>query len=342
MLKRVKNIFSLLLISGIIFSCVPARQFSDLKEKSRRCEEERSILKDENKDLTVKSTELEAEVSDLTKRVNALVKDTTVMGISLRKLTNQYDKINRLNDELLDKQKLLLQGNAAETRTLLADLQQAQLDLQKKEDALKELEKTIDAKKVNIENMQVALSAQDQELEAKNKRLIELENILSRKDSVVNALKDKVLNALVGFADDGLTVVQKNGKVYVSLDEKLLFKSGSTTVDPKGVKALNKLATVLEKNEDINVMIEGHTDNVPFNGSNGIKDNWDLSVKRATSIVKIILSNSTVDPQRLLAAGRGEFMPIDPADTKEARQRNRRTEIILTPKLDELFNILNN
>jgi chemotaxis protein MotB len=139
-----------------------------------------------------------------------------------------------------------------------------------------------------------------------------------------------------------LTVEQKNGKVYVSLDEKLLFKSGKWEVDPNGQNALKKLAAVLEKNEDINVLIEGHTDDVPFGGNGNIADNWDLSAKRATAIVKIILANSKVKPQRLMAAGRGEFMPIDPQKTTEARQKNRRTEIILSPKLDEVLKMLEN
>jgi chemotaxis protein MotB len=128
----------------------------------------------------------------------------------------------------------------------------------------------------------------------------------------------------------------------VSLEERLLFASGSTNVDAKGIDALKKLAKVLEQNTDINVLIEGHTDNVPFNSAGGgIKDNWDLSVLRATSIVKIIATSAKVDPTRLTAAGRGEFSPIDPANNAEARKKNRRTEIILTPKLDELLKVLN-
>jgi chemotaxis protein MotB len=144
---------------------------------------------------------------------------------------------------------------------------------------------------------------------------------------------------LLGFQDNGLTVSTKNGKVYVSLEERLLFESGSTVVDAKGVDALKKLAKVLEREEDINVLIEGHTDNVPIKSAS-IKDNWDLSVLRATSIVRIITSNSKVDPRNLTAAGRGEYFPIDKANTPEARRKNRRTEIIITPNLDELFKII--
>ena len=177
-------------------------------------------------------------------------------------------------------------------------------------------------------------------MDERAKRVEELEAILSRKDSSVNALKAKVQNALLGFENEGLSIEQKNGKVYVSLDESLLFASGSYNVDKKGKEVLQKLGDVLANNADVNILVEGHTDNVPYNGSGALKDNWDLSVKRATSVVKIILGNSKIDAQRLSAAGRADHAPLDSNDTAEGRSKNRRTEIILTPKLDELFQIL--
>ena len=164
--------------------------------------------------------------------------------------------------------------------------------------------------------------------------------MLAAKDSAVNALRNSVANALLGYKDKGLTVEMKNGKVYVMMEERLLFATGSTVVDPKGVEAIRDLGKVLEKNGDINILIEGHTDNVPMNGSGEIKDNWDLSVMRATSVVKILMANSKINPVRLTAAGRGEFMPVDKANTAEARRKNRRIEVILTPKLDEILKLL--
>ncbi len=155
-------------------------------------------------------------------------------------------------------------------------------------------------------------------------------------------ITQKVSDALLGFENQGLTVTQKNGKVYVSLDEKLLFKSGSTVVDPKGVSALKNLAGVLEQNPDINVMIEGHTDDVPVISGSTYKDNWDLSALRATSIVRILLEGSSINPQRLTTAGRSQYLPVEIAKTAEARQKNRRTEIILSPKLDELYKLVGN
>jgi chemotaxis protein MotB len=224
-------------------------------------------------------------------------------------------------------QKTMIDGNVKETRQLLQELQTAQADLAKKQTEL-----------VNLEN---ELNAKRLELEKRNARLIELESMIQRKDSVVRVLKEKVSDALLGFEGQGLQVTQKNGKVYVSLDEQLLFKTGSTDVDPKGKTALKKLAVVLEQNPDINIMIEGHTDDVPFVAGSAIKDNWDLSVMRATSVTRILLEGSRIDPKRITASGRGEFLPVEKGKTPEARQKNRRTEIILTPKLDELYDILN-
>jgi len=172
-------------------------------------------------------------------------------------------------------------------------------------------------------------------LAEKEARLQELQSILDQKDAEVKALKNKVADALKGFEDKGLTIHEKNGKVYVSLDAELLFASGSWEIDNKVKATLAQLGNILATDIGINVTIEGHTDNAPYKGSGNVKDNWDLSVMRATSVVKEILKNKDIIPQRITAAGRSEFVPID-AD----RAKNRRIEIILTPKLDELFQII--
>jgi chemotaxis protein MotB len=181
------------------------------------------------------------------------------------------------------------------------------------------------------------LADKEARLLEKEARLEELQNILDQKDAEVKALRNKVADALKGFEDKGLTIYEKNGKVYVSLDAELLFASGSWEVDNKVKETLAQLGNILAGDIGINVAIEGHTDNVPFRGSGNVKDNWDLSVMRATSVVKEILKNKDIDPQRITAAGRSEFVPID-----NDRAKNRRIEIILTPKLDELFQIIGN
>jgi chemotaxis protein MotB len=180
------------------------------------------------------------------------------------------------------------------------------------------------------------------ELDIKGKNLTELQSALHKKDSITDALRKAVSDALTGFEGKGLTVHVKDGKVYVSMEEKLLFASGKWDVSAEGISALKDLAKVLEKNPDINVLIEGHTDNVPLTGQNQVKDNWDLSVMRATSIVKIILDNGKINQKRLVASGRGEYLPVAPNTSAANKAKNRRTEIILSPKLDELMQIIGN
>ena len=222
-----KNLSIIVLAAtAFLFSCVPARQYQDMKAKSEQCEAERDNLKADNEDLNVKVNELKSMMDDLNVQIKGLVNDTTVTGISLRKLTQQYDKINTLNDELLKKLKEKNANEEETTRKLLQELQDLQADIQKQQDALKKLEKELDEKKANLDAMKSELDAKDKALEEKSKRLLELQALLNRKDSVVKALKDKVSLALKGYEGDGLTIEERNGKVYVSLDEKLLFKSG--------------------------------------------------------------------------------------------------------------------
>jgi chemotaxis protein MotB len=178
------------------------------------------------------------------------------------------------------------------------------------------------------------------DLQKREARLKEVEEILRKRDEATNALKDKLQKALLGFQQSGLSVDIKNGKVYVSLTDKLLFPSGSIVIDDKGKQALKQLAIVLNKEADINIAVEGHTDNKRIVNLGQIKDNWDLSVLRATSVSRYLTETEKIDPQRVTATGKGEFQPIDTANTPEALSKNRRIEIVLTPKLDELYNLI--
>ena len=177
-------------------------------------------------------------------------------------------------------------------------------------------------------------------LNQKDARLRQLEAILMRQDSVLSVLNNSVKNALLGFNPDELTVEMKNGKVYVSLSDKLLFKSGDANVEAKGKEALKKLAEVLNKNSDVSIAIEGHTDNVPIKTA-VFKDNWDLSVARATNVVRLLSAEYGMQPQRLTASGKGEFFPVADNATSEGKAKNRRTEIVLSPKLDILMKLIN-
>lgn len=197
--------------------------------------------------------------------------------------------------------------------------------------------------KLTNENISQAgqLGEKSEELLRKEKALREMQRIIARQDSITNRLNTILRDALLGFNSDELSVEIKNGKVYVSMSDKLLFKSGSAVVEKKGVSALALLAGVLDKNRDIDILVEGHTDNVPIK-TVVYKDNWDLSVARAASVVRILTEDYGIGPGRLTASGKGEFFPRATNETESGKARNRRTEIILSPKLDELMSLLSN
>jgi chemotaxis protein MotB len=233
------------------------------------------------------------------------------------------------------------QSTNAELREDVAKLQTEQKDLQNKYAKLSD-EKMADAAQFDAALRQKAdeLNQKEKLLAEREKSLRELQSVIARQDSITKRLNDILRNALLGFNSDELSVEIRNGKVYVSMSDKLLFKSGSAAVEAKGKEAIKVLGEVLVKNPDIDILIEGHTDNVPIKTAN-YKDNWDLSVARATSIVRILTDDHKVVPTRLTASGKGEFLPRESNDTAEGRARNRRTEIILSPKLDEIMELLN-
>ncbi len=333
----IKKFLSLSIFAALVLtSCVPARKLDECNEKRTACENELTALKTTNQGNEAKLKENAEQLAKDIKEIDGLRRDTNILGSNYRVLTVKYDKLNQLNESLLDKYNKLLAGSERDNAKLSTDLQATQAALLKKEDELKALAAQLAQQKKELD----ALSEQ---LKAREARVKELEDILKQKDQAAADLKKKLSDALFAFENKGLTITQKNGKIYVSMDETLLFASGKTDVQPKGIEALKSLAKVLDQNPDINIMVEGHTDDVAMKGSGDIKDNWDLSVMRATSVTKILLSSSpNIDPKRITSAGRGEFFPLDNAKTPEARKKNRRTEIILTPKLDELLKVLGN
>ena len=317
----------------IAAGCVPTQKYREMESKKMELNEERDDLFGSNERLSVDNLEMKSRIAKLESEMEEIATEQGEVQQEYDKLKVVYDELNRRYDDLKQSQDALLKGHNRETKRLLTELQSAQQALITKEDRLRELENNASRKMVDLERLRA-------ELEVRNQRLIELEQILNAKDAQMNSLKDAISAALYGFEKEGLSVYTKNGMLYVSMDEKLLFQTGSITVDPRGVEALRKLAGVLENNRDIKINVEGHTDDVPVRANASFADNWDLSVKRATSIVRILLDNSSIDPTRLTASGRGEFLPIDNVGSVEARQKNRRTEIILTPRLDELYNLL--
>ncbi len=338
MRSRARNITWILTIPMVIamfWGCVPARQLEDSKAREQQCQDENAKLKDSNQQLTTGNNELKANVEKLSKQVGDLVADTTEQGRSSRRLSDLYNELMKSYDKLLANNEKLLSGNTEETRKLISQLNDLQKDLQLKEDRLRRDSLALLEREGKLGELRTSL-------EDRQRRVDELQGILGKSDSTVGALKKAVSDALLGFENKGLTVKQDGSRVYVSMEERLLFASGSTAIEKEGESALQELAKVLEKNPDINVTVEGHTDNIPINGvlPSGARDNWELSVLRATSVTKILLKGTTIDPLRVTAAGRGPYMPVDPANTTEARKKNRRTEVILSPKFDELLKVL--
>lgn len=310
--KNIMRAMVFILLVGLFASCVSTKKYNAL---TARCNEESTRLNSKVDSLSTQVNELSSENQRYKKLTAQLTADTSHLGSMLRVLTADYNELDR-SHELLKSQ---FSANFEDAEKVMAELKASQDNLLIREERLRVLQA---------------------ELELKGKNLAELQTAIHKQDSITNALRKAVADALMGFEGKGLTVHMKDGKVYVSLEEKLLFASGKWDVSKDGADALKDLAKVLAKNPDINVLIEGHTDNVPLTSQNQVKDNWDLSVMRATSIVKILLANGKINPTRLVASGRGEFLPVEPNNSAANKAKNRRTEIILSPKLDELMQII--
>ncbi|MEC8273936.1 MAG: OmpA family protein [Bacteroidota bacterium] len=327
------KILPILIIIATISSCVSPKVVEEIKQQRQETFQENQKIKKENTSLSTENIELKDKLSRLNSEITQLISDSTTRSVSCRQLQSQLDDLNEAYDLLTAKNSQMMINKAEETKKLLKELQKTREDLLNKEDVLLTLEQNLSVKQNELLNTQ-------NELVEREKKVVELQSIINKKDSLLSALKDRISSALLGFEGDGLTITQKNGKVYISLEEQLLFASGSWQVDSRGREALSKLSKALENQQDINVLIEGHTDNIPFGGRGQIKDNWDLSVVRATAIVRILTSSSSIDPKRLTAAGKGEFVPIQSNSTSAGRSANRRIEIILTPKLYDLYELL--
>ena len=315
-------LFSTLIIATTI-GCVPAKKYNELVERDKQNSAELEKYKMAALDNEAKLKDYEVKYERLKKDVTQLKKDTTQLGADLRFMQAQYDLMvseNEANERKIEQMRL---SGAKETAGYQADIEAKNQELLRREVALK--------------NLETELGNKSKLLEEREQRVNELEEMIQRKDDAMKALKTKVATALKGFENKGLTVVEKNGKIYVSLEAKLLFQSGSTAVENEGKKALIDLAKVLENEKDMEIIVEGHTDTDKLTSQSHPTSNWELSVLRATSVVEIMTSNSKINPAQLMAAGRGEFHPVDAKD----KAKNRRIEIIISPNLNELFNLIN-
>lgn len=309
---------SLLLLSG----CVTTQQYEALQTQLDEAEKENSELRLARQDAQVSSRELEGQVARLTAENNALAEDANQLGTEAMRLREEVGRLTELNDALTNQSSGRLSDIAEENRQLLEDVMRIREELQTREDRLNALEKDLNEKS--------AL------LEARSKRVEELESLLAARERAAEALRARLAEALLGFQGKGLNVVQRNGKVYVSMEAKLLFPSGSASVDPRGREALVGLASVIAEQSDLEIVVEGHTDTDQLRSMSIPRDNWELSVLRATAVVNILLEDAGVDPSMLSASGRSEYHPVDAAD----KAKNRRIEVILAPNLDSLYELI--
>lgn len=310
------------IVVGLMIGCVPIKKYKDLEENYNKCQETEAGYKTKAIDYENQLKELNVQVDVLRAGLNQLQSDTAKIGDSKRQLMVDYEKVKQLNNVLEEKYEDLLASGSANNASLIHDLEKTRIDLQNKEDRLNLLERQLNTRELILDE--------------KEARINELESMLKNKDESSQLLKAKIASALRGFTDKGITVEERDGKIYVSMEAQLLFASGKTIVNKDGQKAIMDLATVLETQEDIDILVEGHTDIDPLTSNSHPKDNWELSVLRATSVVKIMLENSEMDPKHISASGRSEFHPVDP----EVKAKNRRIEIIITPDLSELFELI--
>ncbi|HYF03158.1 MAG TPA: OmpA family protein [Patescibacteria group bacterium] len=295
----------ILTIPVLLASCVSASKYEEL-------EASHTNLQRRYDSLDVYSQSLLKQIENLDYSISGFISDTSSLNETLR---SRNEQLKSLQDELIDAR--------AEMDALSAGLQQLKLRTNRETRLL------IDS----LQTLQRDISQREQ-------RINEIQQKLNARDSVVNALRTTINNALLGFKAGDLSVTMRDGKVYVSLSNQLLFATGSTRMDEKGKQALLQLAQVLNREPDINVVVEGHTDNAPVVNLGAIKDNWDLSVMCSTEVIRYLVNDGKVNPQRITASGRSEYFPVVAGSTPEVRAQNRRTEIILTPKLDVLYDVL--
>lgn len=315
-MTRFFQLIALALLLSLQSCIVTKKKYDDMLAQKVRTEGDLA-------EKTDQFNKAQGQLEDLNSKMAKLKEDTTSLGEQKRSTSQKLADLNKEYETLNAYYKNLLNNSGKLNR-----------DLAQHKDQLFAIQENLERTRKANDSLSVSLAERE-------KKVKELETVLANKDKAVQDLKNKISNALLNFKENDLTVNVKNGKVYVSLAEQLLFKSGSIDVDAKGESALQQLAKAIKDQKDIQIMVEGHTDNVPIGKkSQYMQDNWDLSVMRATSITKI-LTKAGVSTNQITASGKGEFSPLVANTSDQNKQKNRRTEIIITPHLDELFKILN-
>ena len=316
------SIFSLLfvILAASASSCVSYRKYEDMEAWKDRVQAQYDKAEQGLKQCEAETTQIRQDIVTKDRQIETLSSD-------LNRTRQQYSELDQTNRDLLERYDRILAQN--QQMLAAASGEKAELTAQL---ALKEQE--LDRRERELKTLQSQLSGQQQALVDREARVAELEQAIAEKEARLTAIRNRVAQALRGFSEADLSVREENGKVYVSLSQNLLFASGSKTINSQGRQAIAQLAAVLNSNIDINITVEGHTDT-----DGDAAFNWDLSVGRATTVVKELTSNG-VDPKRVIASGRGEFYPVATNETSAGKALNRRTEIILTPKLEGLFDLI--
>lgn len=318
-----KIFFLSVLVVILMTSCVSQKKYDALEADKMSLQQEVAKLKKIQKDCE----KTQAELTALQEQFEKLSGERDDLKQQYANLENANEDLMSRYDKLLDQNTTILSSTSEEKKVLSEELAQKKMQLDKKESELAKLESELQAKREELDLLRTSL-------EDREARIATLEGQLDAQRNILSDLKTNLTQALLGFSDSDLTVTQKDGKVYVSMSQNLLFAKGSTVIDVKGKDAIQKVSSVLAQNKDIDILVEGHTD------TDGTAErNWDLSVSRATAVVKLMTSNG-VDPKQLTAAGRAFYEPVAPNDNEANKSKNRRTEIILAPRLDELFKLL--
>lgn len=302
-----KILASVLLIASFS-SCVTSKIHKDLQGKYDNVLSEKQALEEENINLTAELEDAKNKLAAAEKELDRLKQNTDEANAELNALQKDYDALKESYTLLTTSSNSRIAKNASKNLELLQ----------------------------NLEKSRALLEEENAKLKEKEKKIAELEYLMQERENKLAEMKKSISDALLGFKGKGLTVEQRNGKVYVSLENRLLFPSGSWNVNLQGKQAINDLADVLKKQNDINILIEGHTDADRYNGSGEIADNWDLSVKRSTAIVKLLMSTKGIDPTKITAAGRSKYIPVASNKTKEGKSKNRRIEVIIEPDLSKI------
>lgn len=313
------RIIVLLAAAAVCSSCVSKKLYNELAARHADAVAENEALASENQKNLSEANKYRSLYEDLAAQMESVKKQAAADKAALDELKRQHAEAQEAYQKMLRGKEDLLDASSKQSREFLAELQ---------------------AKQDSIAALEAELARKQADLRARETRVAQLEGMIAQIQDKLSSIKNDLMKALVGYEGKGLTISQRDGKIYVSLENRLLFPSGSWQVNSEGRRAIEEITKVLVSQPDIRIMIEGHTDNVPYRGSGALKDNWDLSVMRATSIVKLITDNKAINPRNITAAGRSEYEPVLPNTNSDNRARNRRTEVIITPDLSVIQKML--